>query len=243
MFFSKKKKNKVESSAIGRMAVRNQFQDIKKILIRDSKKRPVFIDGGAFNGSTINNIRKIFPKALIYSFEANPQQAKLLMDNYQKFDNIRIYNCAIGFENRKGKFYITNYGPSSSLYQPNELNQFIHKDKMDIKEEVEIDIRRLDSFEFSRIDVVKLDLQGFELEALKGMGNLLENVKIILTEVEFVALYRGQSLFPQISNFLEIAGFFLYNFYDLYTHPKGLLTAGDAIFLNSKFYYPTDFIN
>ena len=52
-------------------------------------------------------------------------------------------------------------------------------------------------------DVIKLDIQGFELEALKGMGALLRHVKYILCEVSFKKLYHNQALFLDIANYLE----------------------------------------
>ena len=109
---------------------------------------------------------------------------------------------------------------------------------MEIRQVVEVlQVRLEDTMKDSgEIDLLKLDLQGYELEALKGCGSLLERIKIITTEIEFVALYDNQPLFGDIDVFLRAHGFRLLNLYELYTHPDGQLTAGDAVYLNSKYF-------
>lgn len=108
---------------------------------------------------------------------------------------------------------------------------------MDIRQIVEVQQIRLEEaiHEHSEIDLLKLDIQGYELEALKGCGKLLDHIKIITTEIEFVTLYDGQPLFGDIDVFLRSHGFRMLNLYELYTHPNGQLTAGDAVYLNSKY--------
>ena len=60
--------------------------------------------------------------------------------------------------------------------------------------------------------------------------------QVITTEIEFVSLYDGQPLFGDIDVFLRAHGFRLLNLYELYTHPDGKLTAGDAIYLNNNYF-------
>ncbi|MDX2426946.1 MAG: FkbM family methyltransferase [Cycloclasticus sp.] len=86
------------------------------------------------------------------------------------------------------------------------------------------------------VDLLKLGLQGYELVALKGCGKLLESIKIIAIEIEFIPLYDGQPLFGDIDVYLRAQGFRMLNLYELYTHPDGQLTAGDAVYLNSKYF-------
>lgn len=109
---------------------------------------------------------------------------------------------------------------------------------MDIRQVVEVlQVRLEDVMQGNNeIDLLKLDLQGYELEALKGCGRLLERIKIITIEIEFVALYDGQPLFGDIDVFLRAHEFRMLNLYELYTQPDGQLTAGDAVYLNSKYY-------
>jgi hypothetical protein len=59
---------------------------------------------------------------------------------------------------------------------------------------------------------------------------------VITTEVEFVPLYEGQPLFGDIDVFLRQHGFKLLNLYDLWTQEDGQLTAGDAVYLNTRYF-------
>lgn len=59
----------------------------------------------------------------------------------------------------------------------------------------------------SRIDFLKLDTQGNEWDILAGAGDYLERVSVIKVEVEFVELYRGQKLFPDVMSLLHARGF------------------------------------
>jgi hypothetical protein len=107
---------------------------------------------------------------------------------------------------------------------------------MDVAQIVDVPMVRIDGVLNQEVDILKLDLQGYELEALRGATNLLPRIKTITTEVEFVPLYDGQPLFGDIDCFLRQSGFRLLNLYELWTHPDGQLTAGDAIYLNTHYF-------
>jgi hypothetical protein len=106
---------------------------------------------------------------------------------------------------------------------------------------VEIPVTTLDQFcaknGVERIDILKMDIQGAELPALRGASRLLREGRIglIFTEVEFVPLYEQQGLYHHIAEFLEQHDFELHNFYDLNVNREvGQLLWADAIFLSSK---------
>jgi hypothetical protein len=55
--------------------------------------------------------------------------------------------------------------------------------------------------------LLKLDVQGFELEALRGAERVLASVDTVLTECSFVPFYSGQALFDEVRDFLHERGF------------------------------------
>ena len=83
-----------------------------------------------------------------------------------------------------------------------------------------------------RIDLLKLDLQGYELEALLGARRLLRATAAVLVEVSFVPLYAGGATFGDVDGFLRAHGFKLYNLYHLSTKTcDGQLNGGDALYV------------
>lgn len=217
----------------GRMAVRNRFEDMRRKIKTGS---PVVVDGGAHMGSMIDLCLSHYPSPEIHAFEPIPQFVKILRKKYLTNKSVFVYENALGARNEVVSFNILRYPNSSSIMKPSEISKFYHTDKMEIEEILEVKQVRLDGVVDREIDILKLDLQGYELEALKGSKQLLDKIKIITTEVEFVPLYESQPLFRDIDIFLTENGFRLLNLYDLWTHPDGQLTAGDALYLNTKYY-------
>lgn len=219
----------------GRMAVRDRYADIKVKLATDS---PVIVDGGANYGSTISAFLDQYSSPVIHAFEPIPELVESLKKNFSGKSSVFIHGTALGAETRLVSFNVVNNLVSSSILNPSALNKGLHGVQMDIQQVVEVQqVRLVDELKhIDQVDLLKLDLQGYELEALKGCGDLLDRVKVITTEVEFVALYDGQPLFGDVDLFLRKNGYRLLNLYELYTHPDGQLTAGDAVYLNTRYF-------
>jgi hypothetical protein len=81
--------------------------------------------------------------------------------------------------------------------------------------------------------LLKLDIEGHELEALRGAAVLLESVEVIVIEVRFFDVNRsGRPLFAEVLAFLEARGFSLYDVDMLASRPRDLrLRIGDVIFV------------
>jgi hypothetical protein len=79
------------------------------------------------------------------------------------------------------------------------------------KETIPVQVTRLDAWAAQRninqLDCLWLDLQGMELAALEGCGDLLATVSAIHCEVQTVQLYEGAVLYPELSRWLKKRGF------------------------------------
>lgn len=58
-----------------------------------------------------------------------------------------------------------------------------------------------------RVNILKLDVQGAELQALYGARKLLETTKVVYLEVSFVPIYKDIPLFGEIDGFLRECGY------------------------------------
>ena len=63
------------------------------------------------------------------------------------------------------------------------------------------------------VDYLKIDVQGAEVDVFNGAKNLLADIMVIHTEVEFVPLYIDQPLFAEVDQLLRKNGFLFHKFY------------------------------
>lgn len=121
---------------------------------------------------------------------------------------------AVGDGSRR-TFHICNKAMTSSLYEPNTklLKLFQNLEELvRVVSTEEMDTKRLDDLpEVAQTDYLKLDIQGAELDVLKGATNLLKRIVVVNTEVEFVPLYKDQPLFADVDTFLRAHGFLLHS--------------------------------
>jgi FkbM family methyltransferase len=123
---------------------------------------------------------------------------------------VRMLPYAIG-DGKKGVLHVCRFDPASSLLEPNItfLEQFMALPTMcEPTSRLEIETVRLDDVsEIEDCDFIKIDVQGGELEVLKGAPRLLERAIVVHTEAEFAPVYRDQPLFGDIDSFLRSSGF------------------------------------
>jgi methyltransferase, FkbM family len=105
------------------------------------------------------------------------------------------------------KFYFTNTGYTSSLYEPNqELAQHFENlaEVCRVTRVEEVQTTRLDDIpELGEVDFLKMDVQGAELDVIRGARKTLQSVTVIQTEVEYIPLYKNQPLFSDVDMPLE----------------------------------------
>jgi len=113
-------------------------------------------------------------------------------------------------------FYYCNYPMTSSLYEPDLAIMNRYEDLAEYCQVVsveEITTVRLDDVpEVRGADYLKIDVQGAELEVLKGAVQVLRDILVVQAEVEFVPIYRGQPLFADVDQFLRSQGFQFHRF-------------------------------
>jgi FkbM family methyltransferase len=198
---------------------------------------PIIVEAGTYNGRDTAALASLLPCAQIFSFEPVPelfQKAKLALDS---FENVFLYNAALSSQTGMSELYVSEFkdkpgfpGASSSLLRP--TGHLTYAPFVTFNRKIEVSTTTIDDWAkangISRIDLLKLDIQGNELDVMMASPDLLQSVSAILTEVEFVEAYKGQYLFEDIKAWLEQQGFELDS---LFVQCNWF---GDALFIRKK---------
>jgi len=197
-------------------------------------ENPVILEAGSYDGADTLELSALLPKGKIYTLEPVPELYEKTRKNLVNCSNVNVYNYALSGKSGPAKMYLSEegYAPgvvsmSSSLLPPKEHLKY--SDTL-FKKETVVDAITIDDWArqngVQEISMLKLDIQGNELNVMMASPKIMENVKVILTEVEFVEAYEGQYMFEDIKNWLEARGFELNC---LYMNGAGWF--GDALFI------------
>ncbi len=215
----------------GLMAFRDRIRDLRMLIGKDAA---TIVDGGANKGDITDLFLRTFCGATIHAFEPIPALAERLRRRYARTPTVVVHQTALGRESGDIAFHVTANVVSSSVLPPSDTNLSVHGQNVETTERIVVRQERLDEALPGTVDVVKLDLQGYELPALEGMQKLFPRIGCLLIEVEFMPMYEGQALFPRIHQLMTDHGYRLFNFYELWTRPSGQLEAADALYINPE---------
>ncbi|MCQ8102831.1 FkbM family methyltransferase [Methylomonas sp. SURF-2] len=153
--------------------------------------------------------------ASVVGFEPDPHAHKQLCDMYGENAAYRYLPYFVG-KGGDATFYETNWFMTGSLYKPNKplLDAFFQlSDVVQCIAEHPVTTVRLDDIDdLGNVDLIKIDVQGGELDVFMGGKQVLSKALAIWTEVEFVELYQGQPLFAEVDQFLRSQGFMFHCF-------------------------------
>lgn len=207
---------------------------IKQKEITGTKVSCIF-DIGANRGDTVMQYHNLFQSATIYAFEPFPDSYRIMAQKVKGLQNIVLVQKAIADKTGKSVLFVNNSVDTNSLLPSKTTG--ISSDKMVAnKGQIEVDVYTIDQFctdnSIDHIDILKLDIQGGELAALKGCTKMLAGKKIdlIYTETYFIQQYVGHPLFHEISGYLNQHDYHIQDLYDPY-YGKGAIAWCDAIFL------------
>jgi FkbM family methyltransferase len=191
-----------------------------------SDEKLVIFDIGACEGESSLRYSRLFPNALIYTFEPIPSNFKLITSNINNYQNTQIKAFELCLSDKKGTadFHVSSGAPSEFSGKEvdwefgNKSSSLLPPDKtletyewLQFKEKVVVPTERLDNFmvqnNIKEIDFVHMDVQGAEIMVLNGAGEKLNNLNNIWLEVESVSLYKGQPVKKDIEKFFKERGY------------------------------------
>ena len=192
----------------------NPFKMMQKIC----GEYPVIVDGGAHDGGTIITLKHYMHESKIHAFE--PLKNIGLKKIAGHYNDIYVNHIALGSFDGSADFNKNKYDDTSSFYEG----------VYPVENKITVPVTKLDTYTSKydvRVDILKLDVQGSELEVLKGAEETLKDVKIVFTEVWFQQCYKNQCSFSDIYNFLKD-----FEVFSLYFPRKNTkLVACDAMFV------------
>ena len=188
------------------------YLDMKKFVVADF---PVLFDVGANYGQTIDEFTEVFPNSTIHSFEPSPDVFDFLVRKAAKIKNIQVWNYGVG---SSPKTLVLNENSHQNM------SSFLTMGKEgwgSIEKQTSVTMTTIDLFfkeqNIKKIDALKIDTQGFELEVLKGAQQCMKENKIGLLyfEVTFIDMYKNLPTFGELYDFVIKNGFELVSVYPI----------------------------
>jgi FkbM family methyltransferase len=191
------------------------------------------IDVGANRGQFAVFARHRWPDARLLCFEPIPTPREVLISLASNLGNVEVIPFAIADESGQRVMQVAEADDSSSLRTPSalQLEAFPTAAKVD---EVGVDVRCLDDvLDFSDLRppvLLKIDVQGAELDVLRGASALLKSECELLVECSLVELYEGQALIDETIRFAHERGFRLIGLSPPFRAPDGTPLQSDVLF-------------
>lgn len=217
----------------------DDINDVRQILGNPPAK--TIIDVGGHEGQTATRYAEGFPDATIYSLEPFSESFAKLQANTRQFSNVKPFNLAMGNAEETRQLNVNQFSATNSLLAAvPEVKDLHTRQLMQSVRQVTIRVQKLDSFcqqagiEF--IDLLKMDVQGFEMEVLGGGESLLrrKRVALIYSEVTFESLYVEQTTFAELHARLTEQGFELVDLYGQTRSPSKSIRWCDMLFVNPE---------
>jgi FkbM family methyltransferase len=134
------------------------------------KDNPVVLDVGANDGGYSRDIVAINPSATVFAFEPHPLTFERLVSNIEAHKNIRPFNYAVG--DRPGGQILYDRRSESGTAHASIFREVIEDIHMAQSSKFEVNVITLDEFieeqRLARVDLLKIDTEGYELNVLKG---------------------------------------------------------------------------
>lgn len=183
------------------------------------------IDVGANNGQFSLAISYLYPSKKILAFEPIKSCYLKYKNIFSNFSNVTIRNYALGKKNELRQIYITDHNDASSFFEPKLLSKiFFENTKQNELCRIKTG-KNVIQKKYLINSLLKIDVQGFELDVLKGFADNLKHVKFIYVELSHVELYKNQPLFNEVLDYLNLKGFILSNVYNKYSSSDELIQA------------------
>jgi FkbM family methyltransferase len=226
-FFQKTVKHRL----VHELLATDAMDDVWRSLANQGFRPQQIVDIGAARGLWTKEIVNIFPAAKFFMVDPLNENKGSLQAVVDGRPNVAYWIGAIGRQN--GEIELQVHSDQTSMFS-SEWKGSVRK----------VPLRTLDSFladgTITRMDALKIDVQGAELEVLHGSKNLLEQCTAVQLEVSFRRVYEKAPLAHEIVVFFAEKGFRLYDISGTYKRPadRALIQADFFFVSGDQFFCP-----
>jgi len=232
----------------------NRRKTLKKLFFNKNETLTIF-DVGAHIGESLIEFKEIFPNSLIHCFE--PYEKSFRMLRKLDFKNVIFNNIAVGNNLGFKTFYVYNdLSEISSFFKIDEnslvFKNHVHAKVNKIKQkhvEVKVPVTTIETYcsenNVKKIDILKIDVQGYSREVLEGSKSMLKTnkVDVIIIEIIFDEIYGRRDCFYIIEKYLIPNNYIFWDISHIYKDLHNNRTNWiDAIYVSKLFLKRRGFI-
>jgi FkbM family methyltransferase len=210
------------------------FYTDKRITKDDIEKylpdKPLIIEAGAHIGRDTVKMAKRWPSSSIYAFEPITHLYEQLVTRTNIYPHVTCIPKALSHRNETRSMFVSGdrSHAASSLHEPDTIT--IESPSISFTPtDYTITTTRLDTWcveqNITHIDFMWLDMQGGEYNALVSLGDMINHVHMIYTEINITQRYKNHPLFDEYCSWLESKGF------TLIAYELSRKTWGNALFV------------
>lgn len=211
---------------------RHAFRDMRRLT--QSGDAPTIFDIGGHYGQTTQEFRKWFSNPTVHTFEPDRASFDKLMGAVGSLPNVYPNNVALGAYSGTATF-VENTSPDMGSFLEPGVDCWGA-----IKARTTLPLTTVDAYaegrKIDRIDILKTDTQGYDLEVMKGAARTFaaNRVHMVYMEIIFSEMYAGLPRLDEVCRFMFDNRFKLVTFYDIfYQNDRASWT--DALFINPAF--------
>ena len=219
----------------------NKYQVSNTLIILLALKKKglqpnIIIDVGCGYGEWFIKANKIFKNTQFFLLDADKTNEGKLKKLNEKFSNFNYKICLLSNDIKEHKFYRMGYG--SSLYEeeseyPRDIDILT---STTLDKEIDINLIQNPKHVLQSKNIIKLDVQGAEIDVLEGLNDKLSFFEVVILEASVRQLNKKSPLFYDVWTFMRKKGYFLYDVFDLKRlgDEKSSLVQLDCVFVKNN---------
>ena len=228
-------KQQIKQYLIKKLGVPEISSSLERLSKLNFQPNQIF-DVGAYRGDFANLCLKYFPNAKVACFEVLEHRVEQLNLLASKNSKIRVFPTLLGAVAQEQVKFNQAETASSVLVEQIPQNFPVKSYPM-----ATVDQIVNDHFAGKSPDFLKLDVQGYELEVLKGAEKSLQGIQVILAEVNLIDIHQNVGLLAELVQWLNLRDWVAYDICELHRRPLDqALWQADFIFVQRSSFLRAD---